>query len=220
MFGFEDVVMPGMPQEEVSTGTSIMAVEFDGGVVIGADSRTTSGSYVANRVTDKLTPVHDRIFCCRSGSAADTQAIADIVAAFVELNGVEMDRLPTVKTAAQIFRRFCYNNRDSLMASIIVAGWDPKEGGQVYTVPLGGMLVRQPFSIGGSGSTYIYGHVDSTFKENMTKEECLRFTGNALALAMNRDGSSGGVVRLAAITEQGVERQVILGNELPKFYEG
>ena len=32
-----------------------MAAAFDGGVVIGADSRTTTGSYIANRVTDKLT---------------------------------------------------------------------------------------------------------------------------------------------------------------------
>ena len=30
-------------------------------------------------MTDKLTYVHDRIYCCRSGSAADTQAIADVV---------------------------------------------------------------------------------------------------------------------------------------------
>ena len=84
--------------------TSIMAVQFEGGVVIGADTRTTSGSYIvnillvhasvtlvvwsqagakidvqANRVTDKLTHIHDRIYCCRSGSAADTQAVADIV---------------------------------------------------------------------------------------------------------------------------------------------
>ena len=50
------------------------------------------------------------------------------------------------------------------MAGIIVAGWDPVLGGQVYTIPLGGMVLRQPFSIGGSGSTYIYGHVDKTFK--------------------------------------------------------
>lgn len=56
-----------------------MAVAFDKGVVIGADSRTTMGSYIANRVTDKLTMVHDRVYCCRSGSAADTQAVADIV---------------------------------------------------------------------------------------------------------------------------------------------
>ena len=60
---------------EVDSGTSIIAVEFDGGVVIGADSRTSTGIYVANRVSDKLTEVHERIYCCRSGSAADTQAV-------------------------------------------------------------------------------------------------------------------------------------------------
>lgn len=60
--------------------TTIMAVEFDGGVIVGADSRTTLGAFVSNRVTDKLTRITDKIYCCRSGSAADTQAIADIVA--------------------------------------------------------------------------------------------------------------------------------------------
>ena len=60
-------------KEGLSTGTTLVAMEFDGGVVIGADSRTSMGSYVANRVTDKLTPVTDSIFACRSGSASDTQ---------------------------------------------------------------------------------------------------------------------------------------------------
>ena len=59
--------------------TSIMAVEYDGGVIIGADSRTSTGVYVANRVSDKLTEISDTIFCCRSGSSADTQATADLV---------------------------------------------------------------------------------------------------------------------------------------------
>lgn len=63
-----------------------MAAEFDGGVVIGADTRTTTGAYVANRVTDKLTRVTDRIYCCRSGSAADTQAIADVVSYHLEFH--------------------------------------------------------------------------------------------------------------------------------------
>lgn len=39
----------------------------------------------ANRVTDKLTYVHDRIYCCRSGSAADTQAVADYVHYFLQM---------------------------------------------------------------------------------------------------------------------------------------
>jgi hypothetical protein len=39
----------------------------------------------ANRVTDKLTHVHDRVYCCRSGSAADTQAIADMVTYYMQV---------------------------------------------------------------------------------------------------------------------------------------
>lgn len=38
---------------------------------------------------------------------------------------------------------------------------------------------------------------------------------SALALAMSRDGSSGGVIRMAVITESGVERLFVPGNELP-----
>lgn len=40
---------------------------------------------------------------------------------------------------------------------------------------------------------------------------------SALSLAMERDGSSGGVIRLASISEEGVERRVLLGNQLPRF---
>jgi len=43
-------------------------------------------AYIANRVTDKLTQVSDSIYCCRSGSAADTQAIADIVKYHLEFH--------------------------------------------------------------------------------------------------------------------------------------
>lgn len=46
---------------------------------------------------------------------------------------------------------------------------------QVYSVPLGGMIVRQGVALGGSGSTYMYAYVDATYKDNMTKEECYQF---------------------------------------------
>jgi 20S proteasome subunit beta 1 len=41
---------------------------------------------VANRVSDKLTQISDRIFFCRSGSAADTQAIGDMVEYYLQLH--------------------------------------------------------------------------------------------------------------------------------------
>ncbi|XP_077294832.1 proteasome beta1 subunit [Arctopsyche grandis] len=205
---------------EHSTGTSIMAVEFADGVVIGADSRTTTGSYIANRVTDKLTPITDHIYCCRSGSAADTQAIADVVKYHLKLLKTELGEQPLVATGASIFRELCYSYRDSLMAGILIAGWDKRLGGQVYSVPVGGMCVRQPCSIGGSGSSYVYGYVDANFKEGMTEKEAVDFVTKTLSLAMARDGSSGGVVRLGVITKEGVKRSVVHGDVLPKFYEG
>ena len=129
-----------------------MAVAYDGGVVIGADSRTSTGIYISNRVSDKITKIDDRIFVCRSGSAADTQAISDYVTHFINQHKMEFGKPPSVKTAANFFRQLCYTNKEALMAGILVAGWDEKEGGQVYCIPVGGALVQQPFSIGGSGA--------------------------------------------------------------------
>jgi 20S proteasome subunit beta 1 len=205
---------------EVNLGTSIMAVQFVGGVVIGADSRTTSGSYIANRVTDKLTHIHDRIYCCRSGSAADTQAIADIVHYYLQMFHQSASEPPSVHTAAALFQKLCYENKDALSAGIIVAGWDKVVGPSVYNIPLGGGIFRQPWAIGGSGSTYVYGYCDATYQDGWGREETVEFVKNTLSLAMSRDGSSGGVIRMCVITEDSVERIFVPGNELPKFWEG
>ena len=40
----------------------------------------------------------------------------------------------------------------------------------------------------------------------------------ALTLAMARDGSSGGIIRLAIIDKTGVEREFIPGDKLPRNY--
>lgn len=200
---------------EIDAGTSIIAVSYDGGVVLGADSRTSTGIYVANRVSDKLTAIHDRVYCCRSGSAADTQALSDYVRNFVASHSIDIDGLPKIKTVANLFRSLCYSNKDRLMAGIIVAGWDPIKGGQVFSIPIGGAMIEQDFAIGGSGSTYIYGLVDSTYKKGMTREECEKFVHNSLSHAMARDGSSGGVIRTVTIDKDGVSRNFVSGNALP-----
>jgi 20S proteasome subunit beta 1 len=37
---------------------------------------------------------------------------------------------------------------------------------------------------------------------------------------MSRDGSSGGVIRMAVIQASGVERLFVPGDKLPRFWEG
>lgn len=45
------------------------------------------------------------------------------------------------------------------------------------------------------------------------------FFVTALSLAMNRDGSSGGVAYIVTIDKHGTEEKVVLGNQLPTFFD-
>ena len=169
------------------------------------------GNLRGDPVSDKLTHVHDRIYCCRSGSGRYTGS-ERYVRHFLYQHALQVDRLPT---AAVTLFRYLLPEQRRLMASIICAGWDPVDGGSVYCLPLGGTCVKQPYCIGGSGSTYIYGLCDATYKKDMSKDECVGFVKKALSHAMARDGSSGGVIRMVVITEDGVERKFISGDKLP-----
>lgn len=91
--------------------TTIMAASFDGGVVLGADSRTSTGNYIANRVTDKLTPLAENVYVCRSGSAADTQNLSSYVQHFLAQHRLDLDREVGVKTAAQLAKNLVYQNK-------------------------------------------------------------------------------------------------------------
>lgn len=224
---FNKYVEPGCPYREddindtekggVSTGTTIVAVEFDGGVVMGADSRTSTGDYIANRVSRKVTPIHDRIYVCRSGSAADTQALTSYVVSNLKLHAMELEdpTRPKVNTCASLFQRYCYDYKDRLMAGLIIAGYDREKGGQVYCIPLGGAKMRMPYAAGGSGSSYIMGLMDATWKEGMSENEARDLVKKWISHAMARDGSSGGVIRTMVIKDSGVHEDITLGKDLP-----
>ena len=103
------------------------------------------------------------------------------------------------------------------MAGVIVGGWDPTDGAGVYVLPLGGTLMKLPFAVGGSGSTYIYGYIDSEYKPGMTRDECQQFVRKAISHAMARDGSSGGIIRLVTVDSNGTDREYI--DKLPFVLE-
>lgn len=67
----------GASSTEPHTGTTIVACTFKGGVVLGADGRVSTGNYVSNRASNKITRLTDNVYLLRSGSAADTQAVGD-----------------------------------------------------------------------------------------------------------------------------------------------
>jgi 20S proteasome subunit beta 1 len=112
----------------------------------------------------------------------------------------ELGNYPPVQSAANIMREIIYNNKNHLSASMICSGWDPYKGFQIYTVNSSGYFEEGDWAMSGSGSTFVWGFVDANYKPNMTKNDCKEFIKSAIALAIYRDSSSGGIIRLLDIT--------------------
>ncbi|CDJ36455.1 proteasome component PRE3 precursor, putative [Eimeria mitis] len=204
---------------EVQTGTTIVACCYAGGVVLGADSRTSAGSYVVNRAARKITRLSDRICVCRSGSAADTQALAQIARVQLQMYSQELPRqyegAARVRVAAHLLQKLSYEYKDVLTAGLIVGGWDPVEGPQVFSIPIGGSCIPVKYTAGGSGSVFITAFLDEHFRPDLTKEEAMQLVSKAVAHAIHRDGSSGGLIRLVTIEEEAMEEVCITGDNLP-----
>ncbi|ELQ76818.1 20S proteasome, regulatory subunit beta type PSMB6/PSMB9/PRE3 [Trachipleistophora hominis] len=201
-----------MPEYEM-TGTTIVAMKFEGGVIMAADSRTSMGNYVVNRVSNKLTKLAPKIYCCRSGRSSHTQAVAEYVASRTNLIAYTNEREPLVRDAANLIRAVVYYN-PMLTASIIVAGYDEEDKGSVYSINLGGSLLKREWAMGGSGSAFLYGYCDSMYRSDMSFEEKFELTKKLVQLAIKRDNMSGGCIRMTVIRREGVENIFIPGNEV------
>lgn len=75
------------------------------------------------------------VFLVTSRYLADTQFVAEVIEAKMEAYRTEFGRAPTVRAAATATRNICYANKDQLMAGVICAGWDAREGGSLFSVP-------------------------------------------------------------------------------------
>ncbi|CAM9864620.1 unnamed protein product [Pylaiella littoralis] len=61
----------------MKTGTTIAGVIFEGGVVLGADTRATGGKTVCDRNCDKIHVLASNIACCGAGTSADAVRITE-----------------------------------------------------------------------------------------------------------------------------------------------
>ena len=47
----------------MTDGTTIIACKYDGGIMLAADGRSANSMFVGNPCSDKLEPIHQRIYC-------------------------------------------------------------------------------------------------------------------------------------------------------------
>ncbi len=95
------------------TGTTICGCVFDGGVVLGADTRATGGDIVSDKNCAKIHKMAPNMLCCGAGTAADCDKTTDMMAAQLELHRLNMGRQVPIRMATRLLKQYLFRYQAS-----------------------------------------------------------------------------------------------------------
>jgi len=200
----------------VSMGTTLIAIKYNGGVIMASDTWTTRGTFIADRAALKLNEIspsiHDfgSIKVMRCGNAAHSQMVSRMVKNYLTMHAMELpsDVPLSLDTVLNLYKTICYNNKNYLSAAYIIT-----DGKQIASVGTSGAIVKHDaWASYGSGSTYVDGFVKSHIRKDLSYIEATELAIKAVSLAIDSDGSSGGNVRIVDVKYTGETKMDIVDN--------
>jgi 20S proteasome subunit beta 2 len=196
----------------MKTGTTISGIVFKGGVVLGADTRSTNGETVADKNCEKIHYIAPNIYCCGAGTAADTEAVTGMIASNLELHRMATKRASRVVTALTQLKTHLFKYQGHVGAALVLGGCDAN-GPHLFTVYPHGSSDALPFATMGSGSLAAMAVFESDFKQDMTETEAKELVARSIRAGIFNDLGSGSNVDLCVITQSGV--QYLRNHETP-----
>ena len=195
-----------MQQEKLKTGTTTVGITCKDCVILAAESKSTMGYLISSKTAQKIYKVDDKIAITTAGGAGDTQQLARVLKAEIQIYKLTRNADFTVNAAVNLLSNILQNNRYyPYMAMLIIGGAD-KNGYHVYSIdPVGG-LEKDDFTSTGSGSPFAYGVLENEFKPGITKEDGIRLAVRAIRAARERDVFSGGKnINVLVIDKNGMQ---------------
>ena len=200
-------------------GTTIVAADFDGGVIMAGDRRSTAGSMIAQRDIEK-------VFRSDDYSCVGIAGVAGIGLELVRLFQLELEhyeklegRSLSLEGKANRLSAFVRGNLGAAMQGLVVvplfAGYDEEAGkGRIFSYDVaGGRYEEHDFHSIGSGSVFARGSLKKLYRDGMPVEDTVLALMEALYDAADDDSATGGpdVTRrlypvVAAVTADGFER--------------
>lgn len=186
------------------TGTTICGLIFKDGVVLGADTRATSGSTVADKNCEKIHYMAPNIYCCGAGTAADTMAVTDMVSAQLALHRHGTGRKSRVVTAMSLLKSHLFKYQGHVSAALVLGGVD-LNGPHLFTIYPHGSTDSLPYCTMGSGSVNAMAVFESEYQDDLNREDAMALVAKAIRSGVYNDLGSGSNVDLCVITATGVE---------------
>ncbi|KAL4629587.1 proteasome subunit beta type-7 [Arapaima gigas] len=186
------------------TGTTIAGIIFKDGVVLGADTRATSGEVVADKNCSKIHYIAPNIYCCGAGTAADTEKTTDMLRSNLALQSLSLCRNPRLIMACRILQEFLFRHKGQISAMLLLGGVDIT-GPHIFTVGPFGSVNKAPFATMGSGDLPALAVFEDRYKPNMNEEDAKQLVRDAITAGISNDLGSGSNVDLCVIRRDGVE---------------
>lgn len=187
------------------TGTTICGMLFKDGVILGADTRATSGSIIADKQCSKIAYVAKNMYCCGAGTAADTDYVTRMVSSDLELHRLEADvDIVPVVMAKTLIKRYLFQYQGHVGAALILGGYD-KDGPMLTSIAPHGSTDSLPYATMGSGSLAAMAVFESRYKDNMSEEEGKKLVRDAVAAGVFNDLGSGNFIDLCVIKKDKVD---------------
>jgi proteasome beta subunit len=195
--------VPTLPIGELAPhGTTIVAVTYDGGVLMGGDRRATMGNLISMRDIEKVYPAD-------SYSVIGIAGAAGLAIEMVKLFQVELEHYEKIEgltlsldgkanRLAQMIRGNLAAAMQGLAVVPLFAGFDldaapGAAAGRIFTYDVtGGNYEQRGYAAVGSGSIFAQNSLKKTWRPGVAGDDAVRALVEALYDAADDDSATGG----------------------------
>lgn len=193
----------------ITTGTSVLGVKFDGGVVIAADMLGSYGSLARFRDCERVMKVNETTVLGAGGDFADFQHLRGIIEQQVIDEQCMADGFGyTPKSLHSWITRVMYNRRtkfDPLWNTVVVGGLQPDGEPFLGYVDKIGIAYDGPAIASGFGQHMAMPMMRKALEQKpvLSEQEAVELLDRCLKVLFYRDARSFNKYQLAIVTKEG-----------------
>ncbi len=179
-------------------GTTVLALRYEGGVVMAGDRRATEGHLVAHRRIRKVFPADKYSAVSIAGTAGLAIEMVRLFQVELEhyekIEGVRLSLEGQASFLARLVRGQLPMAFQGLVVVPLFAGYDEREGkGRLYSYDaVGGRYEEIDLGSTGSGSRLAKAYLRTVYREDLTAPEAADIAVRSLVAAAQEDTATGG----------------------------
>lgn len=190
-------------ENSVETGTTIVGLAAEDGVVMAADRRASlGGRIVSNKDVQKVLEIQPNAALAISGSVGGAQSFIRTLRAETNLYEARRGEYMSINALATMASNLLRGGPYFLVIPLL--GGVDDEGSHVYSLDPSGSSMTDNYSAQGSGMQFAYGVLEQEYEEGMSLDDATSAAARAVKSAVERDTASGNGVFIVQITQDGI----------------